>query len=216
MATDRTKVRRIPERGVYDRDEINQILDSAFLCHVAFNADHGPVVLPTLFGRHGDTLYIHGSSGAHMLREMRKGIPVSVAVTHVDGIVVARSHFHNSINYRSVVVFGTATEVTDVQEKMLGLEVVTNHILPGRWDEGRKPSTTEFTQTMVMKLSLDESSAKVRTGGPKDEAEDMDMTVWAGVLPVGLRPGELVPDPALKDGVPVSDSVTTLIDRLKS
>lgn len=214
MATDRTKVRRLPERGVYDRDTIYGIIDSGFLCHVAFNAEHGPVVLPTLYGRDGDTLYLHGSSGAHMLRSMRQGIPVSVAITNVDGVVVARSHFHNSINYRSVVVFGTATEVTDVEEKMLGLKVVTNHILPGRWEEGRKPSTSEFTQTMVLKLPLDEASAKARTGGPKDDPEDMSAPVWAGVLPVGLRAGEPVPDEALDAGIQVSPSVEALRDRL--
>lgn len=190
MPSDRTRVQRIPERGVYDRSVINEILDANFVCHIGFNADHGPVVLPTLFGRDGDTMYLHGSMGAHMLRTMRDGVPVSVAVTSVDGIVAARSLFHHSINYRSVVVFGVATEVTDVQEKLRGMEVLTNHVLPGRWDEARRPNTKEFTQTMVLRLPLDEVSAKVRTGPPHDEPEDMNMDVWAGVVPLSVVAGD--------------------------
>lgn len=214
MATDRTKVVRNAKRGIYDRETINKILDTNFLCHVGFNADHGPVVLPTLFGRDGDHIYIHGSTGAHMLRSMKQGIPVSVAITSVEGIVVARSHFHHSINYHSVVIFGVATEVTDVEEKMSALKVVTNHILPGRWDEARRPNTVEFTQTMVLKLPIDESSAKVRTGPPGDDAEDMDSPIWAGVLPVSTVLGEPEVDPDMRLSVPVPESISAAREKL--
>lgn len=206
-ATSRTAVRRLPERGRYDLAEIRAILDSNFICHVALVADHGPVVLPTLFGRDGDTIYMHGSTGAHMLRSMKDGADVSVAVTNVDGIVVARSLFHHSINYRSVVVFGKAAEVTDVEEKLHGLKVVTNHVMPGRWDEARRPSSKEFTQTAVVKLLITESSAKVRTGNPKDEPEDMSLPVWAGVVPLYTRLGTPVPDSHLAKDIKPSPSV---------
>lgn len=148
-----------------------------------------------------------------MLRSIRQGLPVSVAVTNVDGIVVARSHFHNSINYRSVVIFGTASEVIDVEEKMLGLKVVTEHVLPGRWDEGRKPSTSEFTQTMVLKLMLAEASAKVRTGPPHDETEDLSMDTWAGVIPLSTVAGQPVDDPDLIPGTALSLSVKSALAR---
>lgn len=201
--TERTRVRRVPDRGKYDQDVIHEILDAGYMCHVGFNVDHGPVVLPTLYGRDGDTLYIHGSPAAGMMRAMRSDIPACVTVTHVDGIVLARSLFHHSMNYRSVVVFGIPEEVTDVTEKMSALEVVTENIVPGRWDDARKPNTSEFTQTIVLKFSLDEASAKVRTGPPGDDEEDYDMDVWAGVLPVTEITGALEADPRLRDGISV-------------
>lgn len=213
MDSERTRVRRLPERGVYDSKTIHEILDQNILCHVAFNADHGPVVLPTLFGRDGDAIYLHGSAGAHMLRTVRGGIPVSVAVTSVDGIVAARSHFHHSINYRSVVIFGNASEVTDVQEKLHALEVLTNHVLPGRWEEARQPNTVEFTQTMVLKLSLDEASAKVRVGSPHDDSDDLGLDVWAGVIPLSTVAGEPVDDPDLAAGTVTSPSIKAALDR---
>lgn len=213
MSSERTRVRTLPERGSNDPAVINEILDANYVCHVGFNADHGPVVLPTLFGREDDAIYLHGSMAAHMLRNMRGGVQVSVAVTSVDGIVAARSLFHHSINYRSVVIFGVATEVTDVQEKLHGMEVLTNHVLPGRWDEARRPNTKEFTQTMVLKLPISEASTKVRTGPPHDEPEDMGMDVWAGVIPVSVSAGEPMPDPAGERDVPVSASVSAFLAR---
>lgn len=213
MSSERARVRRLPERGVYDATTIHEILDENIICHVGFNADHGPVVLPTLFGRDDDVLYLHGSAGAHMLRNLRDGIPVSVAVTSVNGIVAARSGFHHSINYRSVVVFGNATEVVDVQEKLHALEVLTNHVLPGRWDEARQPNTVEFTQTMVLKLGLDEASAKVRVGPPHDDEEDLSMDVWAGVIPMSIVAGEPVDDPDLQPGTPILPSVQAALNR---
>ena len=213
MPSQRSKVQRLPERGHYEPEVINEILDANFVCHVGFNADHGPVVLPTLFGRDGDTMYLHGSMGAHMLRTMRDGVPVSIAVTSVNGIVAARSLFHHSINYRSVVVFGVASEVTDVQEKLHGMKVLTNHVLPGRWDEARQPNTKEFTQTMVLKLSLDEASAKVRTGPPHDDPEDMGMDVWAGVIPLKETAGRPDADDGLSDDVQLSASVAEFVSK---
>ncbi|MBT3943150.1 MAG: pyridoxamine 5'-phosphate oxidase family protein [Chloroflexi bacterium] len=201
--TDRIKVRRIPERGIYDQNVINEILDAGYMCHVGFNVDHGPMVLPTLYGRDGNTLYIHGSPAAGMMRAMRGEIPACVTVMHVDGIVLARSLFHHSMNYRSVVVFGVPEEVVDVSEKMRALEVVTENVVPGRWDDARKPNTSEFTQTIVLKFSLDEASAKVRTGPPGDDEEDYAMDVWAGVLPVTQVTGALEADPRLSDGITI-------------
>ncbi len=213
MKSERTTVRRLPERGQYDAETIYEVLDANFLCHVGFNADHGPVVLPTLFGRDGETMYLHGSAGAHMLRTMKGGVPVSAAVTSVDGIVVARSLFNHSINYRSVVIFGVAEEVTDVQEKLHGMEVLTNHILPGRWDEARQPNTAEFTQTIVLKLGLDEASAKVRVGPPHDHEDDLAMDVWAGVIPVFTSTGEPIDASDLDSKISTSPSVQTAKQR---
>ncbi len=216
MTSERTKVRRLPERGAYDSATIHEILDQNFVCHVGFNAEHGPVVLPTLFGREDDVIYLHGSAGAHMLREMKTEVPVSVAVTSVDGIVAARSHFHHSINYRSVVIFGNAAEVADVGEKLHALEILTNHVMPGRWDEARQPNTAEFTQTLVLRLNLDEASAKVRTGPPHDEAEDMDLDTWAGIVPMRVVAGEPIPDPDMKADAPLPPSVRATLDRWSS
>ena len=214
--TDRTRVQRLPERGVYGLDEIRKVLDSNFVCHVAYVADHGPVVLPTLYAVEGDTMYLHGSTGSHMLRTLKGGAPVCVAVTNVDGIVAARSVFHHSINYRSVVVFGNAVEVTDVEEKLNALRVMTNHMLPGRWDEARRPSTAEFTQTAALKLPINESSAKVRTGWPKDDAEDLGLPVWAGVLPFNRSIGVPLADPALPDAVAISDPVRAAMEKWRT
>ena len=213
MESERTRVRRLPERGAYDSETIYRILDDNILCHVGFNADHGPVVLPTLFGRDDDVIYLHGSAGAHMLRNLRSGVPVSVAVTSVDGIVAARSLFNHSINYRSVVIYGVAEEVTDVQEKLRGMEILTNHILPGRWDEARQPNTTEFTQTMILKLGLEEASAKVRVGPPHDDAEDLPLDVWAGVIPLSTTAGVPIDSPDLTAGKPIPPSIQAALDR---
>jgi len=203
--TERTRVRRIPERGIYDQKVVFEILDAGYMCHVGFTADHGPVALPTLYGRSGSTLYIYGPPAAGMLRAMRTDIQACVTVTHVDGIVLARSLFHHSMNYRSVVVFGVAKEVTDVVEKMSALEVISENIVPGRWNDARKPNTSEFTQTIVLKMSLDEASAKVRTGPPGDDEEDYTMNVWVGVLPLRQVSGELIADPRLSAGISIPD-----------
>ncbi len=204
-ATPRTDVRRLPERGSYDRAAINAVLDEAMICHVGFVADDGPVVIPTIHARAGETLYLHGSPASRMLRAVKRGIDVCVTVTLLDGLVLARSAFHHSMNYRSVVVFGTAAEVVDREQKLAGMRAITERVVPGRWDDARQPNEAEFKGTTVLELPLSEASLKTRTGGPVDDDEDMSLGVWAGVLPVSLGFGEPEPDPDLASGIPAPD-----------
>jgi len=201
--TERTRVKRLPDRGHYDRETIYAILDEAFICHVGYVVDGQPYVIPTGFARIGDDLYIHGSSASRMLRNLSQGVDVCVTVTLIDGLVLARSAFHHSINYRSVVVLGKAELVEDAEEKNNALEAFTEHVVPGRWAEVRWPSELELKATSVLKLPIDEASAKIRTGDPKDDEEDYAMDVWAGVLPLSIEPGDPAPDTLLKDGIPV-------------
>jgi len=201
--TERTRVKRVPDRGHYDRETIYAILDEAFICHVGYVVDGQPYVIPTGFARIGDDLYIHGSSASRMLRNLSQGVDVCVTVTLIDGLVLARSAFHHSINYRSVVVLGKAELVEDAEEKNNALEAFTEHVVPGRWAEVRWPSELELKATSVLKLPIDEASAKIRTGDPKDDEEDYAMDVWAGVLPLSIEPGDPAPDTFLKDGIPV-------------
>ena len=191
--TPRTEVRRLPERAVYDREAINGILDEALICHLGFVVEGSPFVIPTIHARIDDTLYFHGSPASRMLRSMKKGAEVSVAVTLLDGLVVARTPFHQSLNYRSVVVFGEARLVDDPDEKMAALRAVTDHVTPGRWEDSRPPTDKEVRGTLVLALPLDEASAKVRTGPPVDEEEDLALPHWAGVVPMSLVPGEPIP-----------------------
>jgi len=207
MHTERTRVKRLPARGNYDRETIYSILDEAFICHVGFVADGQPFVIPTGFARIGDDLYIHGSSASRMLRDLAKGVEVCVTVTLIDGLLLARSAFHHSMNYRSVVILGTAELVDDADEKYKALEAFTEHIIPGRWAEVRWPTELELKATSVLKLPITEASAKIRTGDPKDDEEDYTMDVWAGVLPMNLSKGEPVADTRLADGIPVPDYV---------
>jgi len=195
----RTQVRRLPLRGAYDRETVHAILDAGYLCHVGFVADAGhPVVLPTGYGRRGETLYLHGSSASAMLRRLKDGaVEMCCTVTHLDGVVLARSVFHHSMNYRSVVIFGRARAIEADTEKLAALEVITNHIVPGRWNEARLPTPQELKGTTVLELPLAEASAKIRTGPPKDEEEDYDLPVWAGVVPARLAYGAPEPDPRL-------------------
>jgi nitroimidazol reductase NimA-like FMN-containing flavoprotein (pyridoxamine 5'-phosphate oxidase superfamily) len=203
----RTQVQRIPDRGRYDPETIHAILDAAFVCHVGFVVDGQPFVIPTNFARDGEKLYLHGSSASRMLRTLSGGVQVCVTVTHVDGLVLARAAFHHSVNYRSVVALGRAVLVEDPDEKMHALELFTNHVVPGRWDEVRTPTEQEMKATSVLSLDLKEASAKVRTGGPKDDAEDYDLPIWAGVLPLTVKAGEAIADPKLAVKVDVSASV---------
>lgn len=207
MPSERTRVARLPKRGAYDRRTIYKILDEAFVCHVGFVVDGQPYVIPTNFGRAGDTLYLHGSAASRMLRALGEGVPVCVTVTLVDGLVLARSAFHHSVNYRSVVVLGTAKPVSDPAEKMEALRLFTEHIMKGRWDEIRQPNEHELKATSVLALPLEEASAKVRTGGPVDEEEDYVLPVWAGVLPLPVTPGAPVPDARLNGGTLVPPNV---------
>jgi nitroimidazol reductase NimA-like FMN-containing flavoprotein (pyridoxamine 5'-phosphate oxidase superfamily) len=205
--TDRTAVRRLPERGRYDRAQADAILDEALTCHLGFVADGQPFVIPTIHARVGGTLYVHGSAASRMLRAAKGGPPICVTVTLVDGLVMARSAFHHSMNYRSVVVLGTAREVTDPAEKVAALRAVVEHVAAGRWDEVRWPTELELKGTTVLALPIDEASAKVRTGGPKDDEEDYALDCWAGVIPLRLVAGEPVPDDRLKEGVGPSPAI---------
>lgn len=197
----RVRVRRHHERGRYDRSVIDGILDEALICHAGFVVDNQPYVIPTIHARDGDRLYLHGSAASRMLRTLKGGIPACVSVTIVDGLVFARSAFDHSINYRSVVVLGRAREVTDEAEKVNALRTIAEHIAPGRWDEVRPPAPPEIKQTTVLVMGLEEASAKVRSGPPKDEEDDLDLPVWAGELPIRMAAGEPVDDPSLAPGI---------------
>jgi nitroimidazol reductase NimA-like FMN-containing flavoprotein (pyridoxamine 5'-phosphate oxidase superfamily) len=195
----RTRVRRVPQRADYDPATIHAILDEALVCHVGFVADGQPFVIPTLHGRVGDQLYLHGSTASRMIKTLAAGAPVCVTVTLLDGVVLARSAFHHSMNYRSVAVIGRARMVDDPDEKLGALESFTEQLVPGRWDEVRWPNRQEAKGTTVLALPIDEASAKIRSGGPVDDEEDMDIDVWAGVVPLTLTPGTPVPAPELDD-----------------
>ncbi|MFM9903287.1 MAG: pyridoxamine 5'-phosphate oxidase family protein [Pyrinomonadaceae bacterium] len=207
MKTTRTTVKRIPKRGQYDRDTINAILDEAFICHVGFAVDGQPYVIPTGFARVGEDLYIHGSAASRMLRELSKGIDVCVTVTLLDGLVLARSAFNHSMNYRSVVILGRAEFVSDADEKYAALKTLTEHFVPGRWEDVRWPTELELKATTVLRLPIAEASAKIRTGPPIDDDEDYSMNVWAGVLPLTLTPGDPVTDPKLASNIETPEHV---------
>jgi nitroimidazol reductase NimA-like FMN-containing flavoprotein (pyridoxamine 5'-phosphate oxidase superfamily) len=192
--TPRTRVVREPQRAVYDRDAVNQILDEAFLCHVGFAVDGQPYVIPTSYGRDGDVLYIHGSAASRMLRNLDQGVPVCVTVTLVDGLVLARSVFNHSMNYRSVVILGTATLVNDPAEKLAALRALSEHIITHRWDDSRQPNEKELKATSVLRLPIDEFSAKVRVGPPVDDEEDYSFPTWAGVIPLQTTVGAAIRD----------------------
>jgi hypothetical protein len=208
-ASERVRVRRLPQRGVYDRGVVHAILDEALVCHVGFVVDGQPYVIPTIHARVGDTVYVHGSAASRMLRTLREGAPVSVTVTLVDGLVLARSAFHHSMNYRSVIALGTATEVTDPVEKRAALDAIVEHVAPGRLAEVRAPSELEMKATLVLKLPLQEVSAKVRTGPPLDDEADYALPCWAGVIPLALQPLAPVADPRLAPGIEPSAAVRT-------
>ena len=199
--TERTTLKRLPKRAEYDRERVYEILDEAFICHVGFVNNNQPFVIPTSYGRVGDRLYIHGSAASRMIRAVGEGIEVCVTVTLVDGLVLARSAFHHSMNYRSVVVFGRASVVESAEEKTEALRALTEHILPGRWAEVRWPNESEMKATTVLSLPLTEASAKVRIGPPLDDEEDYALNVWAGVLPLRLTVGEAIKDDRLPEGI---------------
>lgn len=198
--SERTRVRREPERGVYGREAIDAILDEGLYCHFGFVHEGQPFVIPTLYARAGDELYVHGSSASRMLRTLAGGVPACLTVTLVDGLVLARSLYNHSLNYRSVVVLGTATLVADPAGKLRALEAFSEQLVPGRWREARQPSAKELKATAVLAMPLAEASAKVRSGPPVDEPEDYDLPVWAGVIPLSLVAGEPEADPRLAAG----------------
>jgi uncharacterized protein len=201
--TDRTVPTRSPDRASYDKDLVHAILDEGYVCHLGFIRDGAPVVLPTLYARAGERLYVHGSTGSRPLRAAGQavpGLPVCLTVTHVDGLVLARSAFHHSINYRSVVVHGVAHDVTDPEEKRQALDALVDHVVPGRSADSRPADKKELAATAVIRLDLDEVSAKLRTGGVNDQPEDLALPHWAGVVPVRRAHGTPVPDPGLAPG----------------
>lgn len=202
----RNTIKRSPKRGHYDRETVYQILDAGFICHVGFTIGEQPYVIPNAYGREGDTLYLHGAIGNRMLNQLEKGIPVCVTVTHTDGIVLARSVFHHSFNYRSAVVFGTARLVAE-EEKEAALLAITEQIMKGRWDEARTPTPEELKITKVLAVTIEEASAKIRTGPPKDDETDYELPIWAGVLPLQMVAGEPIPDPAMEASLSLPDSV---------
>ncbi|MFJ9899178.1 pyridoxamine 5'-phosphate oxidase family protein [Streptomyces sp. NPDC091280] len=204
--TDRTVPTRSAERASYDKELVHAILDQAYVCHLGFVRDGRPVVLPTLFGRVGERLYVHGSTGSRPLRmtgQADPGLPVCLTVTHVDGLVLARSAFHHSINYRSVMVHGIAHQVTDPEEKRTALDALVDHVVPGRSADSRPGDKKELAATMVIRLDLDEVSAKLRTGGANDDPEDLDLPYWAGVLPLRTGHGTPLPNTDLSPGIEV-------------
>jgi nitroimidazol reductase NimA-like FMN-containing flavoprotein (pyridoxamine 5'-phosphate oxidase superfamily) len=203
-------VRRLPQRGAYDSETIHAILDEGFLAHVGFSVDGQPFVIPTLYGRLRDaasseTLYLHGSAASRMMRDLSTGVPACVTVTLVDGIVLARSAFHHSMNYRSVVAFGTARKIDDVQGKVEALRIISDHVVAGRWEDVRKPTLQELKGTTVLEFTMEEASAKTRSGPPSDDEEDYMLPVWAGVVPLSLRATAPLPDPRLTEGITAPD-----------
>src|SRR5918993_749912 len=203
--TQRTTLKRLPQRGRFERQQINEILDEGFICHVGFVVNGQPFVIPTGYARAGDALIIHGSQASRMLRQLGEGIDICVAVTLIDGLVLARSAFHHSMNYRSVVIFGRATLIEDREEKMAALVALSEHIIRGRWNDVREPTEQEMKATTVLSLPLVEASAKIRTGPPLDDEEDYALPIWAGVIPLKLEAGEPVPDPRLPAEIRVPD-----------
>ena len=199
--TERTRVRRIPKRASYDVAVVEAILAEGLYCHVGFSVDGQPYVIPTIYARIEDRLYIHGSAASRMLRTIGGGMPVCVTVTLLDGLVLARSTFHHSMNYRSVVILGQATEVTDPDEKMAALKAIVDHVMIGRWEDVRQPSPQELKATSVIRVPLEEVSAKVRTGPPVDDAEDYQLDCWAGEVPLRLVSQPPVADPQLRGGI---------------
>jgi hypothetical protein len=199
--TQRTTLKRLPKRGVYDRELVYRILDEGFICHVGFAVDGQPFVIPTGYARIADQLYIHGSQVSRMLRTLAQGIDVCIAMTLVDGLVLARSAFHHSVNYRSVVIFGRAAMVEEKEAKLAALFAFSEHVIPGRWNDVREPTEQELKATTVLSLPLLEVSAKVRTGPPIDDEEDYALNVWAGVLPLRMIAGEPINDPRLPESI---------------
>jgi hypothetical protein len=208
LQTPRTTVKRLAKRADYDRNTINAILDEALICHVGFVVDGAPVVIPTIHTRVDDMLYFHGSAASRMLRSLRDGVDACVTVTILDGLVMARSAFHHSMNYRSAVVLGRGREVVDVDEKLRVLDALVEHVCAGRAEDVRPPNEAELRQTLVLAIPLDEASAKIRTGPPIDDDEDYNLPIWAGVIPMSLTPSRPIDDARLMADVPAPEYAT--------
>ena len=205
--TERTAVRRLPKRGSYDRGVLNAILDEGLVCHVGFAVAGQPYVIPTTYGRVDDVVYVHGSAASRMLKELEGGIPVCLTVSLLDGLVLARSAFHHSMNYRSAMVLGVAQPVLGAEERWAALRAIVDHVVPGRWDATRPPSENEMRATSVLRLPIEEASAKIRTGPPVDDDGDYALPFWAGELPIRMTVQGPVPDPRLAPGIPVPGNV---------
>lgn len=210
MKSDKTKVKRRPDRGFYDKETVYAILDKEFICQIAFVFEDYPVVIPTIYGRKDDSLYFHGANVSRMLQTMEQGVPVSINVTRTNALVLARSAFHHSLNYESVTVFGKATLVQDDADKLEALKIISDQILEDRWSEVRLPSEKELNVTKVLKMTISEGSAKVRNEGVGDDKEDYDLDIWAGLVPIHRSYGEAEPDDKLKSGIETPDSVKSI------
>jgi uncharacterized protein len=206
--TERNRIRRVPKRGHYDKDTIYRILDEGLVCHVGLVEDRQPVVIPMNYARRGDTVILHGAPASRLLKYVQAGHPVCVTVTLLDGLVLARSVYHHSMNYRSAVVFGRGRVIEEEQEKLAALEVLTEHIVPGRWQDARRPNRQELDATTVVSITIESASAKVRTGPPVDDEADYELPVWAGVLPIQQQALMPVNDPRLRTDIPVPPSVS--------
>lgn len=212
MKTDRSKVKRIPKRGAYDLDTIYRILDKEFICQIGFIHDDHPIVIPTIYGRKDEILYFHGANVSRMLNSLAEGVKLSLNVTRTNALVLARSAFHHSLNYESVTLFGTAELVEGDDEKLKALHIISDQVLKNRWDEVRKPNQKELNVTKVLKLTINEGSAKIRNEGVGDDKQDYDLNIWAGLVPIEKSYGEAIADPLLKKGIKRSPSVLNLKD----
>lgn len=210
MKSDKTKVKRRPDRGFYDKETVYAILDKEFICQIAFVFEGYPVVIPTIYGRKDDSLYFHGANVSRMLQTMEQGVPVSINVTRTNALVLARSAFHHSLNYESVTVFGKAKLVQDDADKLEALKIISDQILTNRWSEVRLPSEKELNVTKVLKMTFSEGSAKIRNEGVGDDKEDYDLDIWAGLVPIHRSYGEAEPDDKLKSGIEIPDSVKSI------
>jgi len=208
--TNKTKVKRAPKRGFYDKETVYSILDKHFICQIAFVYEDYPVIIPTIFGRIDDVIYIHGASVSRMLVTLEKGLPISVNITQTDGLVLARSAFHHSLNYQSVTIFGKAVLVEDEKEREEALKIISDQIIPDRWEEVRLPNKKEMKATKIIKIPISEASAKIRTGPPSDDKSDYDLPIWAGVVPMKTIFEAPILDPVLKDGLEIPKSVKNL------
>ncbi|MBL6444878.1 pyridoxamine 5'-phosphate oxidase family protein [Fulvivirga sp. 29W222] len=204
--TSRNKVKRAPDRGCYEKSTVYEILDAGFLCHISFIVDGHPMIIPTFYGREGNQLYVHGATTSRMIKKLEEGVPMTLSVCHVDGLVLARSAFHHSMNYRSVVVFGTARVVAE-EDKNHALYVMSEHLIEGRWKEVRPPNDKELKGTTVLAIEMEQASAKIRTGPPKDDKEDYETDIWAGVVPIGMGVGTPINDDLLKPHIKTPESV---------
>jgi nitroimidazol reductase NimA-like FMN-containing flavoprotein (pyridoxamine 5'-phosphate oxidase superfamily) len=203
LRTERTKLRRKPDRGIYDRETVNAILDEAFVCHLAFVCDHQPYALPTIYGRDGDRLLVHGSHASRMIRTLANGVRVCFTATLIDGLVLARSARMHSVNYRSVIILGTAKELSNAREKSVALNSIMEHVMPGRWQEVRPPNENELKETSLLEIPINEGSAKLRSGPPLHSTLDSDLRVWSGEVPLKTIAWEPVPDPRGVQGLPI-------------